>query len=529
MENLSSPQSKGVVSAGDAQTAEAGKIILEQGGNAFDAVVASGFAAFVCEVALCGPLGGGVMLAKTAQGTTQSVEFFGRTPGLGGPQPSQLDFGEETIDFGVTTQSFKVGKGAAALGLALPGLVDIHKKWGRLPLHRVAEPAVRLGRDGFVVGAPMAYILELISPIFSWTPESKALVHIDGRLPTAGERMFNADLATVLEDIADNPSELQGLYADFARHFGPSQGGLITARDLTSYEIEYADPIAVRMRDWSLATMPSPSSGGSLIALGLRLLEGLGDDTRFLSLDHLVQVALTQRMLLDVRTPEFDEQLRDPAFIKSLLSRSNVNRLRECLARPPIARPDNHLGSTTQISVIDKEGGVAAMTLTNGEGCGCVIPGTGIEVNNLLGEADINPRGFHCDPPGTRMSTMMAPTVGLNGQGDLIALGSGGSNRLRNAIMMTLCNLIEYGCSPADAVSAPRLHLDASDGDFELNVEVAEHHDDMLDGLREVFPKLVRFPGRNMFFGGVHTALSLNGQLSGIGDARRGGCSAIAR
>ena len=127
------------------------------------------------------------------------------------------------------------------------------------------------------------------------------------------------------------------------------------------------------------------------------------------------------------------------------------------------------------------------------------------------------------------MSTMMAPTLGLNSSGDLIALGSGGSNRLRNAIMMTLCNLIEFGREPADAVSAPRVHLEASAGDFELNVEVAEHADDILEGLAEVFPRTIRFPDRNMFFGGVHTALSLNGELSGVGDARRGGFSAIAR
>ena len=214
-------ESKGVVSAGDVQTAEAGRIILEQGGNAFDAVVASGLAAFICEIALCGPLGGGVMLAKPVGQRAESVEFFGRTPGLGGDKPKELEFGEATIDFGVTTQSFKVGRGAAALGLALPGLLDVHRKWGRLPLHRVAEPAVRLGREGFVVGAPMAYILELIAPIFAWTPESKALVHINDRLPRAGERMFNQALATVLEDIADNPNELRGLYADFTRHLAP--------------------------------------------------------------------------------------------------------------------------------------------------------------------------------------------------------------------------------------------------------------------------------------------------------------------
>jgi gamma-glutamyltranspeptidase/glutathione hydrolase len=374
----------------------------------------------------------------------------------------------------------------------------------------------------------MAYILSLIAPIFSWTPESKKLVHIDGRLPQAGEHMFNSQLADVLETIARKPSEIDGLYADFARHFGPSEGGLLTPRDLEDYAIEFAPPVTMDMGPWSLATMPAPSSGGTLIALGLRILDGIGQRAPFLSIDHLMEVALTQRLLLEMRTPDFDEKLHDRAFIKHLLSEENVSQLRDCLGHTPKPRPDNHLGSTTQISVIDAEGGVATMTLTNGEGCGCVLPGTGIQVNNLLGEADINPRGFHCDPPGTRMATMMAPTIATGANGDLIALGSGGSNRLRNAIMMTLCNLIEYGQDPEKAVSAPRVHLEAAEDGFQLNLEVTEESEPMVGGFREVFSNMTPFPGRNMFFGGVHTALRLDGRLWGVGDARRGGKSRIA-
>jgi gamma-glutamyltranspeptidase/glutathione hydrolase len=239
-------------------------------------------------------------------------------------------------------------------------------------------------------------------------------------------------------------------------------------------------------------------------------------------------VALAQRLLLDLRVPDFDEKLHDRAFVAHLLSDAHITELRDCLGHDATVHPDNHLGSTTQISVIDHEGGVAAMTLTNGEGCGCVLPGTGIEVNNLLGEADINPRGFHCDPPGTRMATMMAPTIARHPSGDLIALGSGGSNRLRNAIMMTLCNLIEYEQSAEAAVTAPRIHLEALAQGFDLNIEVAEHAPSTLEGLAEIFPKITEFPGRNMFFGGVHTVLRQDGEFLGIGDARRGGCSMIA-
>jgi len=125
------------------------------------------------------------------------------------------------------------------------------------------------------------------------------------------------------------------------------------------------------------------------------------------------------------------------------------------------------------------------------------------------------------------MATMMAPTIATRANGDLVALGSGGSNRLRNAIMMTLCNLIEYEKSPLEAVMAPRVHLEAADGDFELNVENADQGEGVLDDLKEVFPHMTLFPGRNMFFGGVHSAFLLNGEVHGVGDPRRGGQSVI--
>jgi len=517
----------GVVSAGDIQTAQAGAFALQAGGNAVDAVVAAGFAAFVCEVALCGPLGGGVMVARLPEHGELAVDFFGRTPGLGGPKPKDLEFGEASIDFGVATQSFRVGRGAAALGLALPGLLEFHQRWGRLPLPLVAEPAVRLGREGFEVGPPMAYILKLISSIFAYTPESEALCLKDGRLPAAGERLFNSALGDVLEAVAANPRVLNDLLGDFALEFGPSKGGLVTERDIREMELSYLDPVKVKMRDWTMTTMPAPSSGGCLIALGLRLLEGIRERAEFLSADHLIEVALTQRLLLEVRTPEFDEQIHDSAFVRELLSDRKLLELRDCLGRPAAVHPDNPLGSTTQISVIDSEGGVIGMTLTNGEGCGRVLPGTGIQINNLLGEADINPRGFHTDPPGTHMATMMAPTIATHPGGDIAALGSGGSNRLRNAIMMTLCNLIEYGASPLDAVLAPRLHLEAAQDGFELNIEDADQQAGVLDQLREVFPRSTLFPGRNMFFGGVHSAFVLDGNVYGVGDPRRGGQSVL--
>jgi len=514
---------RGVVAAGDRHTARAGAHALALGGNAVDAAVAAGMAAFVCEVALCAPLGGGVMLVREPGGEEHAIDFFGRTPGLGAPTNTALDFAEAVIDFGETTQSFRVGRGAAAIGLALPGLLEAHERWGTLPLTEVVAPAVALGREGYELNDRMAYIIELISPIGSWTAASKALFYKDDRLPRGGDQLFNAPLGDVLESLARAPARVADLYTQLTREFGPAAGGLITPRDIEAMTVEHDRPISVELQGWRLSTMPGPSTGGALIALGLRLLEGVGARTPFLSQAHLGEVVHVQRRLLETRDDLFDEQVRDRKFIDALLSEPSLAAIRSGTRPPAALFPDSHFGSTTQISALDNEGGVVAMTLTNGEGCGYVLDGTGIAVNNLLGEADINPRGFHTAPPGLRMSTMMAPSIAYGPNGGLLALGSGGSKRLRNAIMMTLSHVIEHGASLEEAVMAPRCHLDRVASGFQLNFEAIEVAETMVDYLAGLHPTPTVFRRRNMFFGGVHCVARLGGVLTGFGDPRRGG------
>ena len=516
-------EKRGVVSAGDRHTAAAGAHALALGGNAVDAAVAAGMAAFVCEVSLCGPVGGGVMLVRAPDGQEHAIDFFGRTPGLGASPGVELDFAEAVIDFGETTQSFRVGRGSAAIGLALPGMLDAHARWGRLPLTAVAEPAIALGREGYVLNDRMAYIIELISPIGAWTPESKKLFFKDDRLPRGGDRLFNTALGDVLAGIAKNPAGVADIYAQLAREFGPSNGGLITEQDLAHMKVEHDRPLSVDLDGWRLSTIPGPSTGGTLIALGLRLLQGVGARAPFTSRAHLAEIVHVQQRLLETRHAQFDEQVRDRRFIDALLSPASVQAIRAGTRPPAAIFPDNHFGSTTHISAVDADGCVVSMTLTNGEGCGYVLEGTGIEVNNLLGEADINPRGFHQAPAGSRMSTMMAPSIVQGPKGDLVALGSGGSKRLRNAIMMTLSHLMEHGVSLEEAVMAPRCHLDRVANGFQLNFEAVDVPEATVAHLAGLHPEPTTFRRRNMFFGGVHCVARLDGALTGFGDPRRGG------
>ena len=515
---------RGVIAAGDRQTAAAGARIFREGGNAADAIVAAGMAAFVCEVALCGPLGGGVAVSQFGGDTPLAWDFFARVPGLGAKTKKPQDFGQAVIDFGVTQQAFRVGKGAAALGLALPGLIELHASHGRLPLNIVVEPAVELGRKGFLVGEQMAYILSLIEPIFRWTPETHGLCFPNGNCPEAGARLFNRALADVLESVGRDTSLVNALYTQLADEYGPSAGGLVTQRDIDGLRIDCHKAIEFDWHNWRIASMPAPSSGGVLIGTGARLIKDIGARVGAGSTEHMLEMANVQRLLLGVRSSSFDERICSSEFVDGLLRAWDVDVLRKMGENVDFA--DNFLGSTTHMSAMDAELGTVSLTLTNGEGCGSNLSGTGIQVNNLLGEEDINPKGFHQADPGTRMNTMMAPTIARS-QTHRLALGSGGSNRLRNAILSTLLNVIEFETSLETAVEMPRLHVDRSGDQIVAHIEDVGDVKVLCESLRKRYDDVTIFPGRNMFFGGVHAVEWSADGPSGTGDLRRGGAVAF--
>jgi len=235
-------------------------------------------------------------------------------------------------------------------------------------------------------------------------------------------------------------------------------------------------------------------------------------------------VAAVLAAVSDFRRSGYDALLHaDPAAIAAL---ATGHGLPEWLARTRALSPhgENTLGATTHISVIDAEGMAAAMTTSNGEGCGHALPGLGIHVNNFLGEDDINPAGFHRLPAGSWMSTMMSPTLVVAGNRPCLALGSGGSNRIRSAILQALLNLLLYRRPPDEAVNAARLHVEGQQLWFE-SVGLAAGAAEALQG---VWPGATRFDSKSMFFGGVNCVAASDGYLHGAGDRRRGGVVVLA-
>ncbi len=530
---------KGVVAAGSRATAEAGAEILRRGGNAVDAAVAACFATSAGEPVLTSLAGAGVMIHRDGQtGGVEICDFFANTPGLGlggeRPELAALDFFGVDLHFGPTTQVFHIGRGAAAVPGVLPGLCAALDRWGSLPLTEVIAPACRQMREGVVIGPWQAVAVHLLTPILLHTEAGRRQFGVDGA-PDATRTRCEHDvykvpwLADTLEDLASRgwPRFHDEVFAPLVlAEFGPEAGGLITAEDLESFEVVFREPLSFDYRGRQVYTNPPPALGGSMIGLMLSLL----DDRDAADLPPLGSVERTRLLGHAMRLADEARQqhgrLADGSGLG--LDPGVVARGRELLERDAeteLVVVEDLLGgptSTTHISVIDGAGDAAAVTFSYGEGGGYLIGDTGIMMNNLMGEADLHPKGFHQTPAGQRLATMMSPSIIVGPDGALTALGTGGANRIRSALVQVISNLIDEGLTPQEATSAARCHFEAG----VLNVEV--HQMDPaargagLDSLGAT--KVVRFDQPNLFFGGVHLVRrGPDGGLTGGGDPRRGG------
>lgn len=506
---------KGVVAAGHGLTAQAAEGVLREGGNAFDAVVAAHYAACVAEPVLASLGGGGFLLAAPQGEAPRVYDFFTHTPRRPRP-PGELDFHPILADFGTARQEFHIGLGAIATPGAVKGVFAVHRDLCTMPMRELAAPAARLAREGVRLDALQAYIFSVVAPIYTATPAAAALfARPDGGTLGEGERYVNPALADLLEVLAIEGEDLfyRGEVAAAIVEQCASGGGQLGREDLARYEVIRRRPLERRYHGARLQLNPPPSSGGILIAFALALLESdgsaRGPAEALLRLARIM--ALTQRARLEAQAAGVEaelERLLDPA----LLARYRA----QVAGQAPANR------GTTHISVMDGRGNVASLTVSNGEGCGHVVPGTGLMLNNMLGEADLNPGGFHRWPADRRMSSMMAPALVEWPDGRRVALGSGGSNRIRTAILQVLVNLVDRGMDLEAAVRTPRIHLEGE----RLSVE-GGHPPQAVEALRAAYPQLELWEGLNLFFGGVHAVEQGPRGSVGAGDPRRGGVSIV--
>lgn len=496
---------------------EAGLAQVAEGGNAVDAAIAAVVTAAVTEPGIVSPMGGAFVTVWAPGQEPITLDGNVEMPGRG---RSREAFGQglEQIDMayggGITVHG---GHGSVATPGMFAAVDEAHRRWGRVPWAHLMAPAAAAVRDGYPLGTSAAYYLTFSgSRLFSWHDDTRAFLHQHGAgaIPTAGTVMRSPDLAATLEAIGRDGAatlytgELAHVIADdMAAH-----GGLLALADLAAYRVASRTPLRTRLGSWDVAVNPAPSIGGPVLTAMLRAL-------------------VERRTALDLTTPR-DEEATDAAGVPVVCDPGvliDVQRLvlgyrhrAIDLAEDLPAALDEMAGvlgthgaaglaaastspETIHVSVVDSDGLACSVTTSAGYGSGVTTPGTGLMLNNGLGEPELNRRGLHVLPPGTRLASNMAPTTARHDDGSTLAVGSPGADRITTALMQVLGHFCLDGMTLQDAIDAPRVHV-AVDADGHARLE----HEDG-PGLREA-ARDSGLPYRTheeigMYFGGVGAAL----------------------
>ncbi len=499
---------KGIVTAGHEKTANAAAEILRSGGNAFDAAIGAMYVMSIAEPALASLGGGGFLMAHKHDEAPVLHDFFVQTPRIR-KNLEELNARSFLCDFGSAQQEFIIGSGTSAVPGYVKGIFEIARRYSTIPMTELIQPALDTLKDNIVVNEMQAHIFKILTPIY--LSDSARSIYESRRNPgntiECGETIDFPNLSDLLETLAIEGDDLfyRGEIAT-AIHETAQNGGLVDYDDLANYQVELRNPIRTQYNRYRVFLNPAPSSGGILIALGLSRQNKSGAEFgEFGTSQHLAAMFETLAAcdaLSEKRTTH------DLGFDSELVKM--FRQIADSYAKAP--------RGTTHVSIIDRDQNAVAVSVSNGEGCGTLIPGTAVMMNNMLGEHDVNPDGLTDWPADTRLSSMMAPTVALSDQSELIATGSGGSNRIPAAILQVLINLIDFKMPVEDAVRAPRLHYHKREAYYENLFESSA-----IDRVIEDYPESTRFDRRNVFFGGVHTAKYCRGQVEGFGDSRRSG------
>jgi gamma-glutamyltranspeptidase/glutathione hydrolase len=496
------------VATTSAIAADAAREVADAGGNAVDCALATALMSMNTEPGVCA-LAGGAYVTVWAPGH-DPVTFDGNhaVPGHGlaaaergkGKVPVRLDYGG-----GVSTI---VGPGSVAIPGALAAVDQAWRRFGSIPWGELFRPTIDIVRSGFPLPAACRYYLGYSGDlIFGRSDDGYAALHDDhGLLFDRGSLIHVPHLAESLTAIADGGAAVfyKGELAEAISAHVRQGGGALTRDDLARYQAIERPALVADVDDWHIATNPPPAVGGAVLTAMLLACGDLhaGDWDRE-SLDQLIRV---QRACLDFRRDRLDVADDVPGEAAELVRAAKRGQLLSQWSS----------SSTVHTSAVDDSGIGCAITASSGYGSGEMPDGTGLWLNNGLGEIELNRRDVDSRTPGERLPSNMAPTVARNDDA-VMAIGSPGADRITTAIHQVLVNLLQFGMPLADAIAHPRVHVDTTGDADQLRAEPG------LD-MREPDLPLHAFPDINMYFGGVSVAAYSRGLGFDVAaDARREG------
>ncbi|MDX6436738.1 MAG: hypothetical protein QOK34_1572 [Gaiellaceae bacterium] len=456
------------VAGGHPATVAAGIEILEDGGNAADAAVASALAACVAETVMTGLLGGGhAIYFDAASGRVRNLDCFVAVPGLGA-EPRALELIHLDVPFGAELVHYAVGPAACAVPGLPAGLVALSREHGRLPWPRLVEPALALARDGVAFPPAHAACLAMLAPVMTMN-EGERIYAPGGELLQAGDRLEQPGLVAALEALSEDEATVyEGALADALLELLSERDGLVTRNDLASYAPSWSEPVELSYAGHRLVTR-ADLSGLPETVPRMPSLRGLDDTARVLALVDAL------------RSPVEDD------------------------------------GDTTNSTVVDSDGNACVLTSSLGLGSGDYLPGLDLHLNSMLGEADLLRGELE---PGSRMHSMMAPTLAFRREELELAAGAAGGTRLRTALLTVIAGILEEGLAAEAAVERPRFHPAPGVVNAEPGVDKWA-----LEELEAQGVAVRRWPAPHHYFGGVSVVSS----AGAAGDPRRSGSATTLR
>jgi gamma-glutamyltranspeptidase/glutathione hydrolase len=471
------------IASGNYQTSKAASDILEAGGNAYDAILAALFMSFVTEPLLSSPGGGGYLLAHPKNKKAKIFDFFAQTPF--NKAQAKRDFYPICGDFGDAQQEFHIGLASAAIPGVPAGIFAIHQHYGSLPLIDIASAAIAMAKKGMIIDKLHAEVIQILAPILNHSKTAKALYSDSkGCILKEGDVKKNPQLAQFLTDLASNPRDwfYFGKPAENIRADMHEKHGLLRQEDFENYQVHIRDPLIETINNWKVITNAEPTTGGILITEQLK---------------HATQNTETETHQKFIQAMVHADKLKSQQGFQSSKGTSHMN-------------------------VIDADGNVASLTISNGEGCGYIVPASGFMLNNFLGEEDINTQGFFNFPENTRMASMMSPTIieqiGCNNK---IALGTGGSNRIKTALFQVIWQIIGENKTLDQAVNHPRFHYEKGMIDVEKGINQS-----VIEQLKSNQQNINLWKSRSLYFGGINAVQQGKTNLA-VSDSRRNGTGLV--
>lgn len=502
--------------------------MLAAGGNAVDAAVATAYALAVTHPSAGNLGGGGFMLIARVGEPVVALDFRERAP-----------FGITLERFDAMLKKGPFGPAASAVPGSVAGLNAAHRRFGRLELREAMAPALRLAREGHVVGAREALTLGWNWARLARDPEALRSFGVKGRPVRAGASLVRSDLARTLERIAKDGDA--GFYSGptaIAIARAMADTGLISLTDLQAYRAVERRALSFGYRGYEVATMPPPSSGGVAVRQMLLALDRLGAHTleagSAAELHLLLEVAKRAQALrrTELIDPDSDPEAMAPG---RLLARFSPERLLEATApidasRATPARDVSPLydllaqepDHTTHFAVVDAEGHAVSCTttLSSGFGAGYVVPGTGIVMNNSL--AAFSRAGLNLPASGRRMLSSMSPTVVSMDGRPVAVLGSPGGDTIPSTLVQIARHLLDHQMSIEQAVEAPRIHH----GFVPDVVRYERQRPWPADVLQELARRGHSLEAKGAPIGDAKNILVVDGVAHGHADTREGGLAA---